>query len=231
MARVALSHPRLFIRSEGGRRKNTVLNWRNSPEEEFHLYGEAFWNAARKLVEGDEVDSGPGSDFTACPVVYLYRQALELYLKDILIGKGGDLLDPRPDTKTILGRNHSLKRHVPEVRRIFERFGWEKQFGKDCVSTFDDFEQIVNELEDIDPGSFSFRYPLDKKLSRSLGSHFTFSVREFARIMDDVLNTLDGACFCLPDECNALFETAHEANVQASEHNDYDHHDCDPDLD
>lgn len=75
----------------------------------------------------------------------------------------------------------------------------------------------MKELETADPGSFNFRYPLDKKLRGSIGSHFTFSVREFARIMDDVLNTLDGACFCLPDECNARAEADYEASQRAEE--------------
>ncbi|HXM60225.1 MAG TPA: hypothetical protein VN950_05170 [Terriglobales bacterium] len=216
MSPTTLSSRRLFVRNEGARR-NTVLNWHNAPENEFRLYGEAFWDAARRLVERDEMDSGPSADFAACPVVFLYRQALELYLKDILIGKGGDLLDPRPDVRTILERNHSLTKHMPDVRHIFERFGWEKEFGKDCVSTFDDFEEIVSQLEDIDPGSFSFRYPLDKKLGGTLDSHFTFSVRKFALVMDEVLNTLDGACFCLPERCSALWEADYEARIGTAE--------------
>jgi hypothetical protein len=38
--------PKLFIKNKYS---NTVLNWHRESEKEFHLYGEAFWNAAKTL--------------------------------------------------------------------------------------------------------------------------------------------------------------------------------------
>ncbi|HYM77822.1 MAG TPA: hypothetical protein VE377_17740 [Candidatus Dormibacteraeota bacterium] len=215
MPRAIAHHPRLFVPSKRIE-QNTVLNWHNSPEKEFRFYGEAFWNAARKLVEGNDLDSGGLADFSACPIVYLYRHAVELFLKGLVIEE--QLLGSRTDIKTTVDRGHSLKKQLPGVRRIFETYGWQNDFGEQ-VSTFDDFEEIVNELEDVDTGSFSFRYPLNRELLGSLNSHFTFSAREFARLMDDVLNTLNGACFCLPEEIEARAKAACEALEDAAEYN------------
>lgn len=55
---VKTSAPRLFVRNKGYG-NNTVLNWHREPEKEFHLYGDAFWDAARRLLQNDELDRSP----------------------------------------------------------------------------------------------------------------------------------------------------------------------------
>jgi hypothetical protein len=198
----AASQRRLFVRNEGGR-ENMVLNWHNAPEKEFRHYAKAFWNAAQDLISNGDMDSGPAGDFSGCPIVYLYRHALELYMKGILLGKGGALLNPRPTDKEIFDAKHSLKKLLPDIRRLFKRRGWDKRFGKESVLTLNDFEAVVNELEDVD-GKFFSRYPVDKGGRGTVDHHFSFSVQKFARIMDDVLNTLDGTFDCLDAEAETL---------------------------
>jgi hypothetical protein len=73
---VKTSAPKLFVKNEGY--ANTVLNWHREPEKEFHLYGDAFWDAARKLLQNDALDRSPIASFDAIVIVYLYRHALEL---------------------------------------------------------------------------------------------------------------------------------------------------------
>ncbi len=214
--------PRLFIEDE---RNNTVLNWHREPEKEFHLYGEAFWSAAKALLCNEALDKQPIASFDACVIVYLYRHALELFLKEILIGRGGELIDPRPSPRTVLDSGHCLARLLPDVRRIFGERGWDKTFGSNAAITYDDFVAIVEEFERADPSSFSFRYPVKKDLTASLNGNFTFSVRRFASIMDEVLNTLSGACYFLSDTANDRAEAAYEAGGEArqnSEPPDYD---------
>jgi hypothetical protein len=209
--------PRLFLKDKYN---NTVLNWHREPEKEFHLYGEAFWNAAKNLLRNEALDKQPIASFDASVIVYLYRHALELFLKEILIGRGGELIDPRPSPETVLNAGHSLTRLLPDVRRIFVECGWDKTFGSNAAITFDDFVAIVEEFERADPSSFSFRYPVKKDLTASLDGHFTFSVRRFASIMDEVLNTLSGACDCLPDIANDQAEAAYEARCEAMQNSD-----------
>ncbi len=71
--------PRLFVKNKYN---NTVLNWHREPEKEFHLYGEAFWNAAKNLLQNEALDKRPIASFDASVIVYLYRHALELFLKE-----------------------------------------------------------------------------------------------------------------------------------------------------
>jgi len=169
-----------------------------------------YWNAAQTLVKNLDLDRIFGYD--ACPVVFLYRHALELYLKALLLGDGANFLLNNPDPKWVMNSNHDLKTLIPRVREIFERFGWEREFGKDEVRTFDDFEAFVDELCNVDKDSYAFRYPVDKNLRGMVPGHFTFNVRDFARKMDDALNTLDGACSMLPELWQAEREAAYHAS-------------------
>jgi hypothetical protein len=47
-----------------------------------HRYGEAFWNAAKNLLQNEALDKRPIASFDASVIVYLYRHALELFLKE-----------------------------------------------------------------------------------------------------------------------------------------------------
>ena len=200
------------------------MNWHRAPEAEFHLYGEAFWRAAKTLLQQNEaLDGWPGASFDASVIVYLYRHALELFLKGILLGRGRELVDP----PTAVSASHSLVKLLPDVRRIFAECGWDKKFGSGAVATFDDFAAIVEELDKADPKSFSFRYPVKTDLiTGTLDDHFTFNVRQFALTMDEVLNALYDACYSLPDIANDQAEAAHEAWCEAMQ--DGEPPDCEP---
>jgi hypothetical protein len=213
------TEPRLFAKNKGYS-NNTVLSWHRKPTEEFRLYGETFWNAAKTLLQNERLDRFPIASFDASVIVYLYRHALELFLKEILIGRGGELVDPPPSPETVINASHSLTKLLPDVRRIFAACGWDNTFGSKAAVTFDDFTAIVEEFESTDPKSFNFRYPVKKDLSAALDGPFTFSVRQFAATMDEILNTLYGASYSLPEIANNQAEAAHEAWCEAP---DYDH--------
>jgi hypothetical protein len=206
-----MATPRLFVKNK---QRNTVLNWHKEPEEEFDLYGEAFWNAAKTLLQNEGLDRAPIASFDASVIVYLYRHALELFLKGTLIGRGAELVDPSPSPKTVVNANHSLTKLLPDVRRIFVECGWDKTFGSGTVVTFDGFEAIVREFESANPKSIGFRYPVKMDLSGALDRH-SFSVRQFALIMDEVLSALYNACYCLPDVANNRAEAARGAWCEA----------------
>jgi hypothetical protein len=153
--------PKLFIQNG---HTNSVLNRFREPEKELSLYAEAFWNSAKRLLENDQLDKRFGfGSFDASVIVYLYRHALELFLKGILIGRGGEFLAVPLSPEEVLNANHSLTKLLPNVRLVFAAVGWVEAFGSGSVRTFDDFTRIVEELEGADPSSFSFRYPIKKR--------------------------------------------------------------------
>ena len=111
---------RLFVTGKYG---NTVLNWHREPIKEFHIYAEAYWNGAKTLCKNENLDRAPIASYDACVIVYLYRHALELFLKEILIGRGSELIDPSMSPTQVLNANHRLTDLLPDVRRIFAECG------------------------------------------------------------------------------------------------------------
>ena len=72
---------KLFIDSGG--RSDVVLNWYGQAIEKLESYAKAYHSSARLLIEKSSDDEL--RDISACPVVFLYRLSLELYMKAILI--------------------------------------------------------------------------------------------------------------------------------------------------
>ena len=194
--------------------QNTVLNWHGVPQKEFSMYARAFHEAGRQLV--NEKDKRYFRDFDACPIVFLYRHALELYLKAILLGDGRNILllagKPCPKSEEVLKGNHSLERMLPTIRLVFEEVGWDQELGVDGAPILDNLENLIKELSQIDPASYAFRYPIKKDGSPSVPDHFIFSVVEFAKGLDYVLKMLDGVICGLHEEWNARAEFAYEAS-------------------
>src|SRR5450432_33952 len=95
-----------LLASDPGLHK-AVLNWRNVPKLDLWLHARSFHTAAKKLAGALEHDSGPLTDFNACPVVFMYRHAVELHLKALVLGEGGNFLGTKPDTLSIQ-KTHSV---------------------------------------------------------------------------------------------------------------------------
>lgn len=174
-----------------------VLNFRDSPDSEFSFYGYAFHEAAQTLA--NQLLARPGySDLEALPIVYLYRHAVELYLKAIVI-LGNQLLAfegqeiPAGQLKSVLGR-HRLTPLLPHLKTIFEATGAEWRFPDTPeLSTFEDLRKVLREVEEIDAESFAFRYPITKDGQGSVPRHFTFDLVNCITLLDKLLDQLDAA--------------------------------------
>jgi hypothetical protein len=191
---------RLF--ADNGRPHGTVvLNWHGTPEREFSYFAEAFHlvaqDAAAALRQDPHfgLDGIPIDDFRAYPVVFLYRHALELYMKAvILVGspmlriKGMACVDRRALLKT-----HSLDKLRQDLEQVFEAYEWEWDLGAPHFRSLEDFRKTVAELHAVDAGSYAFRYPLDTKGDASLTAHFRFNLFEFCEVLDSLFPVLEGA--------------------------------------
>jgi hypothetical protein len=80
------------------RSHNTVLNRRNIPAGDLFLYARSYHKAAKALAGSLQLDINPFAEFDICPVVFMYRHAVELHLKAIVLGEGGNFLATKPDT-------------------------------------------------------------------------------------------------------------------------------------
>ncbi|MCI0569025.1 MAG: HEPN domain-containing protein [Acidobacteria bacterium] len=181
----------LFVIGDGS--DSVVMNWVGTPQEKLEFYAEAYHQAGRRLA--DEFGTmGNVPEFEASPIVYLYRHSLELYLKAILV-PGDQLLrlsgKPGLDPKLLFG-THDLTVLLPGLKAVGEEMKWGWDMGIDGLRSYQDFVELIEELDRIDKSSFSFRYPMDKRGDSTLPEQFTFSLRNFCSRMDALLRVLDG---------------------------------------
>jgi hypothetical protein len=163
---------------------DVAMNWRNVPGRDLWLYARSFHTAARKLAGVLEIDANSFTDFDACPVIFLYRHSIELHLKAIILGDGGNFLATKPDALSIQ-KTHSLSWLAQFVCQIITALKWETEFKCEGVENLAEFKAAVEELNAVDPGSYVFRFPVS---TQKWGSS---KFREFARRLDAILVLLD----------------------------------------
>jgi hypothetical protein len=177
------------------RSNKTLLNWRNIPERDLWLYARSFHTAAKKLAGTLDLDSGPMSDFDPCPVVFMYRHAVELHLKALVLGEGGNFLATKPDHLSVY-KTHSVSWLAQFVCQIVIALKWEREFRCEGVENLADFKAIVEEINSVDRG-YALRRPGKTEGPGSVPGQLAFSVHEFARRMDAILELLDSTADAL----------------------------------
>jgi hypothetical protein len=113
-------------------------------------YAEMYWEAARQLA-GNE----PGDSLAAFPMAFLYRHALELTIKAILVGQGpitGKCEDE------VLKISHRLAPHTKDLRKVVEHH----RLIDGCDYHFRDLEKLIKEWEALDPDGMALRYSVKK---------------------------------------------------------------------
>lgn len=203
--------PRLFS-PEKGAHGNVVLNFMGSPRNDMTAMAESYFRAATTVREKFESQGGY-SDLDGCPIVFLYRHALELFLKAICeYGNILSELDDKPELRTNeLFKDHSLSRHLKTVKAIFSAVGWEEDYPKMGLED-PIFEEVIREFDKVDYGSFAFRYPVKKDgKTASVEDNFTFSVPKFGAVIESILKNLSGACIGLDEYCDLAHELYAEA--------------------
>ena len=171
---------------------NVVLNFTRFPRGEFAAYGRSYHEAANGLVTS--MGSRHYRDPDACPIVFLYRHAVELYLKAI-VHWGNMLL--RINSRSVVAHKNIFQEHrlgvllksvTPILKLRKQLDGW----GDSHFDSFRDVEKIIGELEQYDPRSYSFRYPVDTSGQKAtLPHHLGFNVIAFGEKFDHLLQVLD----------------------------------------
>jgi hypothetical protein len=126
-------------------------HWHNGGDIEIHMYARSLQRAAKALVENLNLEPNPKTAWDACPVVLLYRQALELHLK-ALVDEGGNFLKERTDSISLY-KTHSLRWLAQIVCQIIKKVGWESEFKCAGIASLSDFSALVNEVEALDPAA------------------------------------------------------------------------------
>ena len=141
--------PKTRIEIDGDR------SWHNGGDIEIGFYARSCHKAAKKLIATLDQEPNQKTAWDACPVVLLYRQAVELHLK-FLIGDASNFL-PSPTDPLTLAKTHSLRWLAQIVCQIIKACKWEAEFKRDGIFSLADFSALVNELEELDPVAVAMR--------------------------------------------------------------------------
>jgi hypothetical protein len=148
--------------------------------EQWHGYKEGYKRAADQLV-ASVAETGRNQDYLIYPIVFLYRHAIELSLKHLII-VGSKLLDEEPGK---IG-DHPLIPLWQKSRPLIERV-WPEGPKEDLEA----IEAVLEQFEARDRRSTAFRYPVDKSGQPSQMKNEQISIRNFSEVSTRVLALLE----------------------------------------
>jgi len=178
---------------------NACLNYL---KDNWDLYTMGYKLAGDKLVEY-VVDKNVDQDFLVFPIVFLYRHYIELQLK-IIIKEGNKLLGIKEDFEN----THNLNKLWAKAGNIIKMV-WPKEKSDVFVAV----KGYISQLNDIDPISFSFRYPVDKKRNKTLEGLEKINIRNFSEVINKLAFFLDGCSYGI----SVYLETKHEMESEYRE--------------
>jgi hypothetical protein len=171
---------------------NALLNWRPNSAAEIATYAWSYRGAAAILISSHRGNKFDSIDERALPILFLYRHASELYLKALVYRAAvvsiaeEELMFALPK----LWREHSLVRLLemsfPLLRSRYI-FMWDDELEEKIG-------RVAKGLDEVDAGSYSFRYPVTSKGQPSLPTHMLTNIFVFSEILESVLDDLSEIC-------------------------------------
>lgn len=187
---------------------NFVISWTGAPKNDFGVFAKGYTLAANRLAVA-LLKSPRFSDYEAYPVVFLYRHALELSLKHVVYrcAQLGAL-------RYVDAINDDLHNHhrLPELMNAAAA-------SLDLLFPGDTFlstlvpacRETCTALAAIDPDSFSFRYPMNKKGVYATERHLVLNLSAVAKRMAQILEQLDTVRFGLNCEIDVAEDAVYAA--------------------
>ena len=170
-----------------------VISFTNDPKGDFGIFAKGYTLAANRLA-ASLLEAPRFSDYEAYPVVFLYRHALELSLKHIIGGVELAEFQRMDDINKKLENHHDLvdlSRTAGKVLSLL--FPNDELLGHLNTTVV----AICRDWSQIDPCSYVYRYPIDKRGRHSTKKNQVVNLRALATRMAPVLEDLDTVHFGL----------------------------------
>ncbi len=182
---------------------NFVISFTSNPKGDFGVFAEGYTRAANQLA-ASLLEAPRFADYEAYPVVFLYRHALELSLKQIIYA-GSTLAAFRrmDEVNKKLQNNHRLVELSQTATRVLSSLFPNDEAHASLNTTV---AAICKDWSEIDPDSYAYRYPIDKKGLASTKQHQVVNLRELSTRMSSVLEDLDTVRFGLNIETDRAQE-------------------------
>lgn len=158
---------------------NACLNWSHNTIE---LYAIGYKEAGDRLVEF-VLAKARDQDVMVFPILFLYRQYIELRLKEI-IREGRILLEE--------GSSYPKHHKISDLWNTAKSIAIRVFENDNEPPDFDYAEHVITEFSKIDPESFSFRYPESKSGENQLAGITHINIRRAAVHINELAKDLEG---------------------------------------
>lgn len=201
---------RVFIESEDSR-ENAIISFSLFASKSFE-YENAYLNAADILVEGFMCHKGDFNSNLIYPIVFMYRQYLELFMKDIIKKYIKILFRDTKDgnLKNTLGQHNlviiwkEIERFTIEIENEFPN----KMEDMELCEILSNTKNYIEEIENMDKKSFAFRYPTNKEeelYHKQIDIKISIrNLKECVYEIKNVLLEIQGILCCV-EEINELY--------------------------
>ncbi len=167
---------------------------------DWDIYAEGYKKAGDHLVQY-VVDSNCDQDFLIYPVVFLYRQYLELRLKELLL-----VSSKLYDQEVNVPKDHDLlslwRRVRPNIEKTFPDSQKEGYYER--------IEDRIKELCGVDLGSYAFRYPEDTKGRPTLAGIDRINLKWLKNVVQSISIVLDGSSIGMGEHLSVKYEMMSE---------------------
>lgn len=193
-----------FYAASQGAYGNALLNWTLHAPSDIVKYASSYRNAAQNLIACRESMEFVTIDHHACPIIFLFRHAVELYLKAIVYHLAKLSIDD-VELKIVLPRlwkEHSLVNLLKMAKPVMTAI--RPALPPALRELDEDALLFLTNLDIVDPGSYTFRYPVTSSGNPSLPDVFFVNIFLFADQADLAIAELRTLCHHLIDKVHAL---------------------------
>ena len=169
---------KVFI-SSGHPKEYAHIAWGNIGSQ-FYGYIVGYKEAADTIIQHALVKGDNRTlDTTVYPACFLYRQYLELTLKDIYLSNSKETIQEKE--KTLRGCQHNLRKIWAKAKELII-----DDFSDGDKVILKAVESYINQFADEDSNSFTFRYPVTKDLDPVHKNEKIINLKNLAKRMDEL---------------------------------------------
>ena len=187
------NNKKIFI--DTGNNKELAYIGKENIFSQFYYYTVGYYNTAKILIEHTLNLPNTSSEYAkeeelrlcVAPACFLYRQYLELTLKDIYIQYSEDSEDAKK--RMIKNTSHDLKKIWEYAKPLIGKAV--KGMDSD-INTYAMIESYILEFASEDSTSFKYRYPITKDLNFIFPQERKINIRNLMECMDEVEEFLAG---------------------------------------
>ena len=150
-------------------------------EEKFYIYATGYLEAA-KIIYKNFDSQGRYHDILVYPIIYLFRQSIELLMKDIIL-TGNKIISGKPK----LQKGHNLIFLLQRINNIIQKLIPNHNENDIKILT-----SLIKEFDKIDSTSQEFRYPEKNDGMESLHGINHINLEAFYKTASKVCNYLIG---------------------------------------